>query len=223
MEGVVGGEVVLEEREQLDRAAGIVGVIAAREPSQRERGREVGAGGAADAEVDAAGEQCAEHSERLRDLERAVVRQHDPARADADRGGGAGHVCDQHLGGGARDARGVVVLGQPVAVVAERLGGRCELDGLRERLRRGLAGADRAHVEHRQGGGGGRGHGLTLEAAPTHPGTLGRWAACARSSAVRAAVVVLFGLGGLVVVAAGETSSSASSWSRSPSRTWCSW
>jgi hypothetical protein len=58
----------------------------------------VGARGASDAEIDPAGVQRVEHAELLGDDERLVVGQHDPARPDADRGGGAGQVRDQHRG-----------------------------------------------------------------------------------------------------------------------------
>ena len=52
--------------------------------AQRLRRGLVGAGGAAEAEVDAAGEERGERAELLGDLERRVVGEHDPARADAD-------------------------------------------------------------------------------------------------------------------------------------------
>ena len=52
--------------------------------AERQRGQRVGAGGAADAEVDAAGMQRFEHLEALGDHQRRVVRQHHAAGADAE-------------------------------------------------------------------------------------------------------------------------------------------
>ena len=91
---------------------------------QRLRRGVVGARRAAQAEVDAARIQRRQRAELLGDLQRRVVGQHDAARADADPRGAAGDVADQHRGGGAGDARHVVVLGQPVALVTQRLGWR---------------------------------------------------------------------------------------------------
>ena len=78
----------------------------------------VGAGRAAEAEVDAAGVERLERAELLGDHERRVVRQHDAARADADRRRAAGDVPDHDRRRGARDAGHVVVLGEPEAPVS---------------------------------------------------------------------------------------------------------
>jgi hypothetical protein len=58
--------------------------------AQREHGQLVGAGCAAEAEVDPPGMQPGERPELLRDHERCMVREHDPAGADADRAGTGG-------------------------------------------------------------------------------------------------------------------------------------
>ncbi len=96
-------------------------------PAQRHRRRRIGAGGAAQPQVDAAGKQRRQRRELLGHLQRRVVGQHDAAGADADARGAAGDVADQHRGGGAGDARHVVVLGQPEPVVAPAL--RCAAPG----------------------------------------------------------------------------------------------
>ena len=75
--------VVAEVAEELDdvlrEAVGGEAVAA-----ERAGGGHVGAGGAAEAEVDAVGEERRERAERLGDGQGRVVRQHDAAGADAD-------------------------------------------------------------------------------------------------------------------------------------------
>ena len=58
-------------------------------PAQRPRRRHVGPRRAAEAEVDAVREQRGQRAELLGDHQRRMVRQHDAARADADRRGAA--------------------------------------------------------------------------------------------------------------------------------------
>ncbi len=69
-----------------------VGDIAER-AAQRPRGALVGAGRAAEAEIDAAGIQRVERAELLGDHQRRVVGQHDAARADPDGPGAARATC----------------------------------------------------------------------------------------------------------------------------------
>ena len=82
------------------------------------------------------GYSAAEDAERFGDLERRVVRQHDAAGADANRRGGRRDGRDHHLRAGADHARDVVVLSQPVPVVAGGLGTARQLERLVERLGR---------------------------------------------------------------------------------------
>ena len=94
--------------------------VRAREvPAQRAHRRLVGAGRAAEAEVDPARVERLERPELLRDHERRVVREHHPAGPDADRARALGDEADRDRGGRGRDPGHVVVLGQPEAVVAE--------------------------------------------------------------------------------------------------------
>ena len=83
----------------------------------------VGAGTAADAEIDAARRQRVENAELLGDLQGRVVRQHDAGAADADRAGDCRERAEQDLRRGARDRIVVVMLRDPIAIVAELLAG----------------------------------------------------------------------------------------------------
>ncbi len=114
-------------------------------------GDRVGAGRAADAEVDPAGVRRLEQRELLGDDQRSVVGQHDAARAHPDPAGRPGQHRDQHRGVGGRHGRHVVVLGHPVAAVAELVGGAGQRHAGRDRVRRGLVAADRDEVEDGQG------------------------------------------------------------------------
>src|SRR5688572_196619 len=80
-----------------------------------------------------------------------MVRQHHAAGADADRRGAAGDVADQHRRRRARDAGHVVVLGEPVAAVAEVLGMARGVERVAERPGNVAALADRGKVEDGQG------------------------------------------------------------------------
>ena len=79
------GEPVAEEGEQLGDLAGELRAGVDLQPAaQHVRGQRVGAGRAAEREVDAAGVHRHQRAERLGDLERRVVGQHDAGRADPD-------------------------------------------------------------------------------------------------------------------------------------------
>ena len=98
-------------------------VVAARGAAQRHRGDGVGAGRAADAEVDAAGRRGLQQRELLGDRQRRVVGQHHPARTEPQLLGLRGEVGDHHRRAGRGDGGHVVVLGHPVAGVAQLVGG----------------------------------------------------------------------------------------------------
>ena len=76
-----------------------------------------------------------------------MIRQHDAARADADRRGAAGDVRDHDRRRRARDAGHVVMLGEPEAAIAPALGVLREVERVPERLRGGAAFDDRREVE----------------------------------------------------------------------------
>ncbi len=89
---------------------------------------------AADAHVDPAGEEGLQDAELLGHDQRAVVREHHPARADADGGGRGGDGRGEDRGGRSRDPGHPVVLRHPEAVVAEGLDLPGEAHGLAQRL-----------------------------------------------------------------------------------------
>ena len=74
---------------------------------ERVDGLEVGARRAADSEVDPVAVQAGEDAELLGHLERAVVREHHPAAADANTGGGVGSLGHEDLGGRAANQIGI--------------------------------------------------------------------------------------------------------------------
>ena len=82
----------------------------------------IGPGSATEAEIDTSGIQARQGAELLRDDERGVVGQHDPARADADTARRLCHMADDQGRCRTCNARHVVVLGEPVAAIAEMFG-----------------------------------------------------------------------------------------------------
>ena len=117
---------------------------------ERARGSHVAAGGAADAEIDAARRQRLEDAELLGDLERAVVRQHHAGAADADRRRARGDRRHQDLGRAADDRRQAMVLAQPEARIAEPLAMLGERDGVADRRVLAAAGERDRLVEDRE-------------------------------------------------------------------------
>lgn len=119
---------------------------------QGARGVHVGAGSPAETEIDAARKQGGQRAELLGDDQRRMVGQHDAAGADADGFGAAGNMGDDHGCGGAGNARHVVVLGQPVALVAQPLGMAGKIERVGQRLRCIAAFDDWRQVENGQFG-----------------------------------------------------------------------
>ena len=148
---MVGGQRVVEVGEQLGQLLGeVVGGGLAAVALERERRQRVGAGGTSEPEVDPARVQRREDRERLGHLERAVVGQHHTAAPDPDRLGRGGDRADQHLGARPGEHRAAVMLGDPVAVVAERVGQPREVERVVQRLRAGRAFGDRGLIEDRE-------------------------------------------------------------------------
>ena len=137
-ERVLGRDGVLEIADQIgDLVREMLDAERPRPVLQGDRGQLVAARRAADAEVDAAGIERLQHAELLGHLERAVMAQHDPARADADMPGLGRHQRHHDLGRAAGEPGRSVVLGQPVAAIAEPIGMAGQLDGFKERVARG--------------------------------------------------------------------------------------
>ncbi len=113
-------------------------------------GRLIGTRRTAQAKVDAVRIQRGQRSELLGHLQRGMIGQHDAARADTDAPGATGNMADQHGGGGTGDAGHVVVFGQPVAAVAQRIGMLGQFQHVGEGGGGVTALADRGQVKDRQ-------------------------------------------------------------------------
>jgi hypothetical protein len=154
---VAVGEVVVQEAGQLGELLGeVVGAFV--QPvgtAQGCRGCAIRAGGAAEAQVDTVRGECLQRAELFRDDERRVVREHDAARAEADAVRVGREVGQDHGGRGGGDARHRVVLGDPVAVEAARLGELGDPHAGAQRVRGGAAGAHGHQVQYGEGNGGG--------------------------------------------------------------------
>ena len=90
--------------------------------TQRAHRWTIGARRATESQIDPSREQRLESPELLGDHERRMVREHDAAGADPDARGAGCDMCDHHGGRRTGDPDHVVVLGEPVAVIAEPLG-----------------------------------------------------------------------------------------------------
>jgi hypothetical protein len=112
----------------------------------------IGAGRAADAEIDAARKQCLQHLEAFRDGEWSMVGQHHAARSDPHVARRRRNLSDHDIGRGTRYVREIMVFSEPVAAIAERVGVAGKVDAVAERLRRGTAGRHRRKIENRKGG-----------------------------------------------------------------------
>jgi hypothetical protein len=117
-------------------------------PAQRARRALIGAGCAAETEIDAAPVKRFQRAELLCDDERRVVRQHDAARSDADGFGAAGDIADHHRGRGAGDAGHVVMFCKPESLVIPAFGVSREIERIAEGLRRIAALIDRRQIQN---------------------------------------------------------------------------
>ncbi len=97
----------------------IVGVSLAAVALQREGRRMIGARSAADAEIDAAGKQCAQDAEVLGNLKRAIVRQHNAAASDPHAVRNRTDRRDHDLRTGAGQHGAAVMLRHPVTRKSE--------------------------------------------------------------------------------------------------------
>jgi hypothetical protein len=121
-------------RHQLDQVAWKGVTTAAEVAAQRTGGEWVAAGGPAEPEVDATGVERFQGAELLGDYQRRVVGKHDAAGADTDPRGPARDEADDHGRRRAGHAGEVVVLGQPVAVIAPLLRVAGQVERVAERL-----------------------------------------------------------------------------------------
>ncbi|MNC12926.1 hypothetical protein D3C75_606540 [compost metagenome] len=117
-----GADLVTEVAHQFAHVRRKVIHLAAALAAQRLHGALIRARRATETEIDAIRVERGQGAKLLGDNQRGVVRQHDAAGPQPQCAGGTGQMADQDRGGGAGDPRHVVVLRQPVAVVAPALG-----------------------------------------------------------------------------------------------------
>jgi hypothetical protein len=87
--------------------------------------------------------------ETLRYVERRMVGQHDAAGADPDALRHGRDLADHDVGRGARDGGQIMMLGDPIAGVAEAIGEPGEIEAVAQRGGTGAAGGHRRKVENR--------------------------------------------------------------------------
>jgi hypothetical protein len=146
------------------------------EPSSHGSGAVAHAGEArTPAEVDAAGVQRLEHPELLGHLQRAVVLEHHPTRAHPQALGAGGDRPDEHFRTRAGQRRRGVVLGQPVAPIAEPVAQLGQLERLLHGGGGGGAGADRRLIEYAQRDHG-RPYGIATRRGEAVRSPAGKWA-----------------------------------------------
>ena len=127
---------LLEQQQFLEPFQEIVGGGIVLPAAQRVGGDRIGAGRAAEPEIDAAGEEAFEHLEAFRHHERGVVGQHHAAGADTYVRGRRGDLSDHDVGRGTCDGGKVVVLGHPIARKAKPIGEAGEIEAVVQRQRR---------------------------------------------------------------------------------------
>ena len=125
--------------------------IDVRGPFEGKRRHLVAAGRAAKPKIDPAREERLECAKLLGDHERRVIREHDPAGADPDRRSSGGDVSDDDRSRRARHRRHVVVLGEPIAVIAPPLCMLGQVEAVPERLGGSAALDDRGEIEDGKG------------------------------------------------------------------------
>ncbi len=156
--GMAGRKIAgLPQRQFMQPLEKVVALAAIEPAAQRVRGGAVGARRAAEPEIDPAGKQRLQHLEALGHHQRRMVRQHHAAGADPDTAGHRGDLPDHEVGRGARHRGEVVMLGQPVADIAQRVGMARQIDAVAQRRGRPGAGGDDGEVEDRE-----RNHGINL-------------------------------------------------------------
>jgi hypothetical protein len=124
--------------------------IAAHMATQGAHGRLIAARRAAKAEIDTPGIEGIQGAELLGDHQRRMVGQHHAAGTQMQSGGIGGEIANQHRGRRAGNADHIMVLRQPVAVIAARFGQPGEI----QRVGKGFFGRrslrDRRQIEHRE-------------------------------------------------------------------------
>jgi hypothetical protein len=152
---MAGGKAARLQQHQFVEAFEEVVLLAdALAPAQCVRGGRIGAGRAAEAEIDAAGIERLQHLEAFGHHQWGVVRQHHAAGSDAHVFCHRRDLPDHDVGVGTGDRRHVVVFGHPIAPEAQAIGVSRQIQRIAQGLGAGRAGRDRRKVED-----GKRGHG----------------------------------------------------------------
>ena len=129
---IVGG--VFEIGDEFDDVARKA-VIGLHVPAKGAGGRHVAARCPSETEIDTVRIERRERSELFGNDEGRMVRQHDAARADADRARLRGDEAEGDGGRRARDPRHIVMFGHPEAMIAETFGMNREIGRAGERRR----------------------------------------------------------------------------------------
>jgi hypothetical protein len=120
-------------------------------PAQRARGTLIGAGCAAEPEIDAAPVKRFQRTELLCDDQRRMIWQHHAARSNTNGPGAAGDIADHHRGRSAGDAGHIVMLGKPEPLVIPAFGVLRQIERIAEGLGRIAALINRRQVQNREG------------------------------------------------------------------------
>ena len=118
---------------------------------QRRGSQLVAARGPANAQVDSTRVEGVQNSKVFRDFERAVMGQHYAAAADSNGLGAGGYLAHHHFRAGAGEIGQVVVLGNPVSLVAKGLHGHRQLNGFPQSLPGATAFPHRGLVDYTEG------------------------------------------------------------------------
>ncbi len=125
-------------------------VIRGHVTAQGAGGGHVGAGRTAQAQIDPPGEQGGKGAELFGHDQRCMVRQHDPARTHTDGAGCGRHLRNHNRRGRTGDAGHVVMLGQPIAVIARLFCQTRKIDRIRQSIGGSLAFGDGRQIKDRE-------------------------------------------------------------------------
>ena len=140
-----------EQRLQLHHIVRKIIAAAFEIAAERLGGAHVGAGRAAEAEIDPSRIERLERAELLGDHQRRMVGQHDAAGAHSDRPGAGRHMRNDRSRGGAGNADHAMMLGQPDALEIMRLGLLRQPARIVERIADAAAFGDRREIEEGKG------------------------------------------------------------------------
>ena len=140
----------LEQQQFLEAFEEVVALARVLPGAQRIGSDRIGARRAAEPEIDAAREQRFQHLEALGHHQRRMVRQHHAARADAHVRRHRRDLADHDFRRGAGDVRKIMVLGDPVALVAEPVGEPRQIERIAQRHRARRGRGDGRQIEDRK-------------------------------------------------------------------------